>query len=236
MIRMKVAFVLRLVDDFSGQCIRRKKFRFFMEERAVHPVEKEEGLYVFLEPVETKVRIWIEGTDYYPCSVQIEKKLLDPEEPVAEVRLYGRPGGSFPYPCELLVGRLKSLSGKQKIPMEIYAERTRPTGLVFREYRNVGGAHWIFCQGYTKENLLGKPFVLGRGKDACVFVVLEKQGINEYRIEPDGKPPDRTETGTPLVRIYRSVTDRSGAYAVPVECGEEALIKEVMILQHTLPD
>ena len=49
MIQIRIAFVLRLVDDFTGACIKRKSFRFWTDEKILHPVQKEEGLYVFLE-------------------------------------------------------------------------------------------------------------------------------------------------------------------------------------------
>ena len=60
MIRMKIAFVLRMIDDFSGMCIHEKVFTFVANGRAVHPVEKKEGLYVFLEPYET-CTIYVDG-------------------------------------------------------------------------------------------------------------------------------------------------------------------------------
>lgn len=92
MIQIRIAFVLRLVDDFTGACIKKKSFRFWTDEKILHPVQKEEGLYVFLEPLEHPARISIEGTDYYPCTVEIDKQILDPEEPIADIRLYGRSG------------------------------------------------------------------------------------------------------------------------------------------------
>lgn len=233
MIRMKIAFVLRLVDDYSGQCIRKKKFTFCIGGRVVHPVEKEEGLYVFLEPQEDQTRIWIESTDYHSCSVLIEKKLLDPAEPVADVRLYGKPGKNFPYACGLLMGVLEKPGCS--FPVEVYARRSRPTGLVLKECRNLEGTYWLFFQGFTRENLIGRPCVLGEGEQAVTFILTEKRGINEYRMELEGKPPDGLKEGTPLQRIFRSVTDASGAYAIPVDCGEEELIQEVMILQYRLP-
>ena len=88
MIQIRIAFVLRLVDDFTGACIKRKSFRFWTDEKILHPVQKEEGLYVFLEPLEHPARITIEGTDYYPCTVEVDKHILDPEEPIADIRLY----------------------------------------------------------------------------------------------------------------------------------------------------
>lgn len=233
MIRMKIAFVLRLVDDYSGQCIRGKKFTFFIGGHVAHPVEKEEGLYVFLEPQDDRTRVWIESTDYHSCSVLIEKKLLDPAEPVADVRLYGRPGRSFPYPFGLLEGRLEDRS--HPFPAEVYALRSKPTGLVLKEYREAGGVWWLSFQGFTKEKLLGKPCILGEGDWAVPFVLTEKRGINEYRMDAEGISPEDLKAGMPLKRIFRSITDDSGAYAIPVDCGEENLIQEVMILQYKLP-
>lgn len=57
-----------------------------------------------------------------------------------------------------------------------------------------------------------------------------KRGINEYRIEPVGTFPAKLKEGAPITRIYRSVTDGAGAYAIPVDPGEEQLIEEVMVL------
>ena len=105
MIQMRMAFALRLVDDFTGQCIRKKGFLFSVEGRVIHPVEKDEGLYLFMEPQESVTRVRIESTDYHSCSVLIEKKQLNPDEPVADVRLYGKPGRGHPYPHEYLTDR-----------------------------------------------------------------------------------------------------------------------------------
>jgi len=225
---MKIAFVLRLVDDFSGQCIQRKKFLFSIENRVVHPIEKPEGLYVFLEPQAEETKVRIESADYYPCSVLIQKKALNWEEPVADIRLYGRPGRNFSYTSGLLTGNVTKKG--QKFPAEVYAKRTRPTGLTFREYRNVEGEHWVWFQGFTKESLLNKPYILGESKEAVPFILTEKRGINEYHMEFQKEPSTEFEPGAPLVRIYRSVTDATGAYAIPVDAGEETLIKEVILL------
>ena len=210
MIQIRIAFVLRLVDDFTGACIKRKSFRFWTDEKILHPVQKEEGLYVFLEPLEHPARITIEGTDYYPCTVEVDKHILDPEEPIADIRLYGRSG-------------------------KVYIRREKPTGLMYREYRKLENSHWILFQGFTKEDLIGKTCVLGREKDAFPFIIMEKRGINEYRIEPCGPVPDQIKEGEPLARIYRSVTDQDGSYAIPVEAGEGQSTEEVMLLHYKKP-
>ena len=228
MIQMRMAFALRLVDDFTGQCIRKKGFLFSVEGRVIHPVEKDEGLYLFMEPQESVTRVRIESTDYHSCSVLIEKKQLNPDEPVADVRLYGKPGRGHPYPHEYLTGKIES--GRTAFPAEVYVARTRPTGLIFREYRKGPDGEWIFFQGFTKENLIGKPFMAGSGSETARFIPMEKRGINEYRIEPVGTFPAKLKEGAPITRIYRSVTDGAGAYAIPVDPGEEQLIEEVMVL------
>lgn len=233
MIRMKIAFVLRMVDDFSGQCIQKRAFQFSIGGKAVHPVWKEEGLYVFLEPQEADTRVWIESSDYYSCSVRICKSLLNPEEPIVDVRLYGKAGKGFPYSCGLLTGTLKGSS--QHFPVEVYAKRSKPTGLFLKEYRKIEGEDWLIFQGFTRENLIGKAYCLGEGSKAVTFILTEKRGLNEYRMEADGEMPDEPQAGLPLERIYRSVTDAQGAYAIPVDSGEEEMIQEVMILQHRLP-
>ena len=231
MIQMKIAFALRLVNDFTGQCIRSKGFLFSIGGRVVHPVEKEEGLYLFMEPQEPVTRVFIESPDYHSCSIRIEKKVLNPEEPIADVRLYGKPGRGQNMICEFLTGKIAEK--KVTFPAEVYAVRTKPTGLVFREYRKGPDGEWIFFQGFTKENLIGKTYMVSSGKQTVSFIPMEKRGINEYRIEPVGVFPEKLKEGAPIERIYRSVTDGAGAYAIPVDSGEEQLIQEVMILQYT---
>lgn len=175
MIQMRMAFALRLVDDFTGQCIRKKGFLFSVEGRVIHPVEKDEGLYLFMEPQESVTRVRIESTDYHSCSVLIEKKQLNPDEPVADVRLYGKPGRGHPYPHEYLTGKIES--SRTAFPAEVYAARTRPTGLIFREYRKGPDGEWIFFQGFTKENLIGKPFMAGSGSETARFIPMEKEEL-----------------------------------------------------------
>lgn len=230
MVTWKAAFALRMVDDYSGKCIQRKKFRFTADGIPCQTVEKEEGLYVFLEPMGEKVEIGITGTDYYDCTVTVEKRSLDPLDPVADVRLFGKPGRSFPYRCGLLTGQLPARDGP--FPAWVYAKRPSPVGLVFKESQTVGNSTWITFSGFTREPLLGKTFGLGSGKKTDVFIIAEKRGINEYRIE--GSLKEKHKAGIPLERIYRSRTDEKGAYAIFVECGDEAQISEVMTLQYTV--
>lgn len=227
MIQMKVAFVLRMVNDFSGRWIRDRGFAFYIGGRKVHPVEKEDGLYVFLEPQEPETRVVIESVNYYPCSVRIEKRTLNPDEPIVEVRLYEKAGKQFSPGIGLLTGRLET---KQRFPVEVYAKKSTPAGLTFKEYRNMEGEHWIWFSGYTKENLLGKTWLVDDKKNPLLILLQEKRGINEYRVEVITGEPEKIRSGTLVSRAYRSVTDRFGAYAIPVESGEETKLLEVIPL------
>ena len=118
MIRMKIAFALRLLNDFSGNSIKEKGFTFYINERIVHPVAKEDGIYIFLEPMEASTRVVIEHSNYYPCSVVVQKKLLNPEEPVADVRLYEKAGKRFSTSVGIYTGIYET---DKKIPLEVYA-------------------------------------------------------------------------------------------------------------------
>ena len=227
MIRMKIAFVLRLINDYSGVCIKEKGFTFITNERICHPVEKEEGLYVFLEPLENNTRIRIESPYYHTCSVIIDKKELDPQEPVAEVRLFEKAGKQTSRTAGVLTGICDKC---KNYPTEVYAKKSSSLGLTVREYRNIEGEHWILFSGFTKETILGKTWLLDDSENPTVVILQEKRGINEYRAEIICGEPEKIRSGTPVFRAYRSVTDRFGAYAIPVESGEETKILEVTAL------
>lgn len=215
MSKLKAAFALCLVDDFSGRSIQGKKFRFLSDGRAVSAIDKRDGLYVFLEPKEEETRLLVDGADYYPANICVRKAELDPAQPIQEVRLYGRPGGRFPYPYELFTGVLKG--AVQDYGTEILVERARPVGLKFRELKEAEDGIRIVFQGFTKEELTGKPYILGGGERPCPFILTERKGINEYSVRLSGGSLGGVEEGAPLMRVYRSVAEKNGAYAVQVE-------------------
>ncbi len=227
MIRMKIAFVLRLINDFSGNCIKEKGFIFVINDRVVHPVVKEEGLYVFLEPMENNTRVIIESPFYHSCSVTIDKRSLDPQEPVAEVRLYEKAGKQISRTAGFLTGIYEKGSS---YPTEVYAKKSSPLGLTVREYRNIEGEHWLFFSGFTKETILGKIWLIDDTENPVMVILQDKRGINEYRAEIIFGDPEKIRSGTSVFRAYRSVTDRLGAYAIPVESGEETKLLEVAAL------
>lgn len=227
MIQMRIAFVLRLVNDFSGSCIKERGFTFFANARVVRPIDKGEGVYVFLEPMERITRLVIESPFYHKCSVTIDQRSLNPAEPVAEVRLYEKAGKRSMKTAAFLEGVYDKA---EHYPVEVYAKKSSPLGLKVKEYRNIEGEHWFFFSGFTRENLLGKTWIL-EDPDTPAFVILqEKRGINEYRAEMIRGEPEKIRSGTPISRVYRSVTDCHGAYAIPVEGGEENRIIEVRSL------
>ena len=143
---------------------------------------------------------------------------------MADVRLYRKPG--VPGSCEYRIGRMPEGT---PFPAAVWVRRSRPTGLSFREYRKFGKEHWFLFQGFPKENLIGKTCVIENKEKLFPFVIMEKRGINEYRVEPEEEPPENLGSGDPLVRIYRSITDSGGSYAIPVEPGEEESQETVML-------
>lgn len=227
MIDVKVAFVLRPVDDFSGKTILKKKFLFRVDGEPYMPIEKDEGLFVFLEPMNEQVTLEVEEGSYFTCTTVVNKHMLPPEEPIAEIRLYGRTGKGFPYPYDVVQGKLEEK--KAVYPTQVCAIRKQETGLVFKELKKIENTVILVLGGFTRDNLLGKTYAMGHNGKLDVFILAEKTGINEYRIE--GQIKEKHKAGTPLVRVYRSVTDNQGYYSIPVDVGEGEKISEVIALR-----
>lgn len=221
----KAAFVLRLIDDFSGEAIQKKKFVFESNGIILKAVEKAEGLHVFLEPYGEKVELKIWGPDYHTEYAVIEKATLDPKNPVADVRLFGKPGKDYPYTCNWVNGKIENR--KLEFPVKV-CTKMKDTGLTLKEIRKVDGETHVVCNGFTKEVLLGKTFCLTGNKKTEVFIIAEKKGMNEYRIT--GEILEEYKAKTPIERVFCSITDEKGYYSIPVKDGAEVINMEVIIL------
>ena len=60
--KAKVAFVLRLFDDYSGNVIQREVFQFLNDQNLIKPIVKDEGMFVFLEPLPEVLTLKIVGS------------------------------------------------------------------------------------------------------------------------------------------------------------------------------
>lgn len=220
MIRHKLAFALQLVDDFTGKRIERTACSFQVDGRLVPAIYKEEGFYLFMEPMEGSCRVDITAQDYFPGTVQIDKEKLDSRYPVVEARLYHRPGGQFPYRCSLCCGKTEPPEpGK---PFMLCGVSQADSGYSLKAIKEDGGQTIIELTGYHKEKLTGKVFGLGSGKDFEFFVISEKRGVNEYQIS--GSLKRKHQKGDKLFRVYRTCADGEGNYVMPVAEGSEEQI------------
>lgn len=223
MIRHKLSFALRLIDDFTGKKIGKTSCTFKTDGRLISTIYKEEGLYLFLEPMERPCTLQIEAKDYFPGMVLIDQGDLDPTYPVVDVRLYHKPGGQFPYRCSLCCGKIKP--PKEGMPFMVYGISNVDSGYVLKTVKDTDSTTVIELSGYHKEKLPGRVFGLGDGKDLEVFVITEKSGINDYLIS--GKLNKPHKKGDKLLRIYRTYADGNGNYVLPVAEGTEEQITVV---------
>lgn len=226
MIASQVAFALRLIDDFNGKTIKNQKFNFELDGIVVRPIQKEEGLYVFSEPVKRSVELRIISRYYHTDTVSIEKEKLDQKEPVAEVRLYGKSGQGHFGVCGFHCGKIEDK--RIAYPVLVCAKSSKDTGLTWKELRQEKGETYLLCNGFTKETIVGKTFCITSEKKTDIFVILEKKGVNGYRIS--GKISRSHKPGTPIERVYRSLSDENGYYSIPVNEDEQDKITEVIIL------
>ena len=217
MIRHRLSFALRLIDDFTGRKIGKTGCTFQMDGRFISTIYKEEGFYLFLEPMECPCTLQIEAQDYFPGTVLIDKKTLDPTYPVVDVRLYHKPGGQFAYRCSLCCGRIEPPQRGQ--PFMVYGISSVDSGYALKAVKDMDAVTMIELTGYNKEKLPGRVFGLGEGKDLEVFVITEKSGLNDYLIS--GKLKKNHKKGEKLLRVYRTYADGDGNYVLPVAEGTE---------------
>lgn len=223
MIRHKLSFALRLIDDFTGKKIDKTSCTFKADGRLISTIYKEEGLYLFLEPMERPCTLQIEAQDYFPGMVLIDQRDLDPAYPVVDVRLYHKPGGQFPYRCSLCCGRVEP--PETGMPFMVYGISSVDSGYMLKTVKNTDSVTMIELTGYHKEKLPGRVFGLGEGKDLEVFVITEKSGISDYLIS--GKLNKTHKKGDRLLRVYRTYADGDGNYVLPVAEGTENQITVV---------
>ena len=220
MIRHKLSFALRLVDDFTGRKLPRTACIFTVDGRPVSATYKEEGFYLFMEPIECPVTIRIEANGYFPGAVTVDSKKLNPSYPVVDVRLYHKPGGQFPYRCSICGGQVQpSTDGK---PFMVYGISNADSGYMLKNVREAETGTILELSGYHKEKLTGRVFGLGSEETLDVFVILEQEGMNGYRIFGELKHPHKK--GEKLKPVYRTLADGNGNYVMPVAEGTVDLV------------
>ena len=215
MIRHKLSFALRLVDDFTGRKLPGRISQFYTDERLLSVTYKEEGFYLFMEPIESPVTVRIEANDYFTKTITIDQKRLDPSYPVMEVRLYHKPGGQFPYRCSLCGGQVKP--PKSGIPFLVYGVSELDSGYILKNAGSDDSGCYLELMGYHKEKLTGRVFGLGSEETLDVFVIQKQEGTNIYRIDQPLKHVHKK--GEKLRLIYRTYADGQGNYVLPVTEG-----------------
>ena len=153
MIRHKLSFALLPVDDFTGRKLPKTTCTFYVDGRLIPATYKEEGFYLFMEPIECPVTIRIEADNYFPGTVTIDQKKLNPSYPVLDVRLYHKPGGQFPYRCSLCCGRVEPPD--DGLPFMVYGISDADSGYVLKAVKQIGSDTVLELSGYHKEKLTG---------------------------------------------------------------------------------
>lgn len=223
MIRHKLSFALRLVDDFTGRKLPRTACIFKVDGRLITTTYKEEGFFLFMEPMEDPVTIQIEASDYFSKEVTVDQKKLNPAFPVLDVRLYHKPGGQFPYRCSICGGQIEPPVDKDSFL--VYGISDADSGYMLKNVRETENGTILELSGYHKEKLTGRVFGLGSEETLDVFVILEKEGMNDYLIE--GSLKHSHKKGEKLKAVYRTLADAKGNYVMPVAEGTEEKVNVI---------
>lgn len=214
MVSISVSFVLLLVDDLDGEPVADNSQCFLVDGRPAQPLYKTGGYRVFTAP-NTPCSVSVISARYCPALVRVDPGKLDPADPVVALRLPRRGDLDFPG-CERLEGEAPPGS-------LVFALAEEAVPLTLREERD--GV--LTLGGYTPARLCRLRFAVGSGKKRQLFVPAALLEDGSYRLErPLGRPH---KEGEPILRAYAARSGSDGRFAVQMERGAAARVKELVL-------
>jgi hypothetical protein len=218
------------MDDHSGLIIRKHKFRFELDGAVVRPIEKEEGYFVFLEPVPEYAELKITSGTYHTSTIRIVKETTDKQIALHEVRLYVKPGGRYCGGSSFHNGKIESQG--PVFPIVVGVKSSKSTNLLFSKICEKEDKSYLSCKELLNNTMhvlsVGKTYCITTKKQTDILIILKRTDTHEYLIEgnisPDHSP------GTPIERIYRSITDENGYYSIPLSADETDNPMDVLTL------
>ncbi len=206
MLKTKVSFVLKLIDDFNGKAIQGVILGFFQDDIRLKPVVKREGYYVFLN-VDTTKEVMIKSSHYKARIVRSEMLICENPDFVTVVRLYRNKEGNFT-DCEWV-------EGNSKKNILVYKTSMKSTGLTYKKEQQTDDDKTIILSGYTPQNLSGKCYIIGKGVSKEIFTIIARNEDGSYQLSSPLKKTFKQEE--PIYRLYFGLTDKNGDYAIPID-------------------
>ncbi len=214
-IRFRLDLLVRLIDTATGGSVEERNVRFFRDGKAVRPIARGGGNYVFLncgrEDFELEVRVY----GYDPFRMPVRYEALEDAMPVTEAFLIPSENGSGGHPVLGLSGCLPGIQS-------IQAVNVNATCCCISEFDERRRIMKLF--GVHRSGMDGIYYGLIHPdrQDYEPFAVQKEIGKDSVKIDHPLKEP--FAVNAPISRIiFGSVTDR-GDYCIRVRDDREHLL------------
>lgn len=215
---MRASFVLELIDAFSGKTLT-DGCHFLLDGRTFSPLKKQEGFWVFCNLRGEHFEVTMQMPGYRTKTLPVQMKELLQDKLVLPVYLDRRREYSH-HDCEWLLGECPPLT-------EVLA--IADGSLDYRLQSQISTEKFtkIEVMGYRTSNLSRIWLAMGSQQKREVFRFVKRLSEDTFRTETALKTAFLQ--GEPIYRVYRSCSDRTGRYEIPVEIGQMGGIDHVEI-------
>lgn len=214
-IRYRLDLLVRLIDTTTGGSVEEKNVRFFRDGKAVRPVARGGGNYVFLncgrEDFELEVRVY----GYDPFRMPVRYETLEDAMPVIEAFLIPSENTHPGYPVLGLSGRLPGIRFIQAVNVNAtccciseFDERRRIMKLFGMHRSGMDGIHY--------------GLIHPDRQDYEPFAVQKQIGNDSVKIDRPLKEP--FSVNAPISRIIFGNVAAEGDYCIRVRDDRERLL------------
>ena len=203
--------MLIFYDDFNGKLIDARNCLFYANGILLKPIIKPEGYVVFVNLDANTQHITVVSEKFQEYSYTISQASGSNAQAIT-VRLLRNAKKSFP-DCVFVVGKLSNHGKNRSVILKSNIE-----------YRIQGIINENSFNALTLQNLVGLRFSFSN--DNKPMIITGKNVDGTYQSDISIKKSLRTEKT--ILRTYYGVCDKDGNYAIPVDIGQELVVKDVL--------
>lgn len=221
-----VDFALLIRDDFSGKIIDSADLQFHIDGRAVSPLRKDDGFFVFLGDRGELKELSVSSIKYETTKATIDPAQIPETEPILNLRMLRKHNVYFDDTGAVIKGNSSKLKGSQ---CELRCYAVDGPVLKLSNIENNEKSSIITVTGFTFQNLKGLKFSMGEGKAREIFVITSKTSHNTYELDRILSFPHKN--GELMTRVYSGQSESDGSYSIFVDSGQEDKIKKIEYLR-----
>lgn len=209
-LRIKVSFVLQLIDDFTNQPIISPTVRVYGEGN-YHPIRKEDGCYVFLN-CPSEITITISSCCYHEKILKVDRSRLD--TPILKVRLMPDRRYRLPEGTACIEGKAAPNS-----KVGVVLEQEDKSWKLLYDYQLETSALKIQIFNPSTQDLERRTFLI-MDKKEMHYDIFEVQRCDMQEQVCYLKEPlsaNYKKAGTRIFEVYITGADETGFYYLPLK-------------------